>query len=175
MALAEPVSDTRVVYVDDNAAALAARADRLASVDGVSVVRTTDADRARRVVADGVDCVVSGYRVCDAAGAAFLRSLRREAAGLPVVVVGDLCDSAVDRLVATGPTDYVPRSLLADDVEPLADRIRTVVDRADERASAATAGDRTAGDRSAVDRAAGDRRTGETGSRVDSLGVDDGH
>lgn len=158
--MAEPVSDTRVVYVDDNAAALAARADRLAGVDGLSVVRTTDADRARRVAADGVDCVVSGYRVCDAAGAAFLRSLRREVSGLPVVVVGDLCDSAVDRLVATGPTDYVPRSLLADGVDPLADRVRAAVDRADERTPAAVAGDGPAEDRPLDDPARGDRSTG---------------
>lgn len=118
----------RVLSVAADAAALERHAEILES-RGFEVVTASDADTARRYLEQySVDCVLSGYRLPERDGLDFLAEVRRDYPGMPfVLLTSETSTAVVERAVAAGVTDYVPRLLLDISEALLAHRIRRAV------------------------------------------------
>jgi CheY-like chemotaxis protein len=116
--------EIRVLYVDDNEAGLAARADILHEHDRLSLTTATDIDTALAVVREReTDCIVCDYRVPSYHGFAFLRAVRQVSHVPFILLTRELSSDALAEAMDAGVTDYVPKSLATTADGLLADRI----------------------------------------------------
>jgi len=119
----------RVLFVDDDAATLAARGDFLAEHERIEVVAESRVADALDRLADDVDCVISDYDMLGTDGIEFCRLIREDRPDLPFVLfTGRRSASVVERALAAGVTDYVPKRCCESPYVLLAHRIERAVD-----------------------------------------------
>ncbi len=122
--------DITVLYVNDNEAGLAARADLLGGYDRLSVSTASEAEAALgRITDGGFDCLLTEYRLPERAGLEFVRDVRATDATLPIVLLSsNLADGVLIEALSAGVTDCVPKSVVSASYDVLADRLRRCAD-----------------------------------------------
>mgnify|MGYP002760764784 FL=1 len=117
--------DITVLYVNDNEAGLAARADLLGGYDRLSVSTASEAEAALgRITDGGFDCLLP-----ERAGLEFVRDVRATDATLPIVLLSsNLADGVLIEALSAGVTDCVPKSVVSASYDVLADRLRRCAD-----------------------------------------------
>jgi CheY-like chemotaxis protein len=120
----------RVLHVDDDAALRDLTADLLERVDeGMTVLSEADPRAVpERLEAETVDCLVTDKCMPRRDGLELCREVREDHPDLPVVVfTSQRGEGVVERAMAAGATDYVPKAPGVDQYEILADRVRRAV------------------------------------------------
>ncbi|NHN49954.1 GAF domain-containing protein [Halostella sp. JP-L12] len=87
---------------------------------------TTPAAGRELLSSGGIDCVVVGSGLPDAAATEFLRSVRDRHPRLPLFLIGGDDDANAEAL-SVGVTDYVPKAVVAERPEVLVDRVERAV------------------------------------------------
>lgn len=116
---------TRVLLVEDDESLLTV-ATRALEQSGLSVQACSELAEAERAVGAGIGCVITDLRLPDGSGMALLDHVRREAPGVPVILMtayADL-DAAVGAFRA-GAFDYLPKPF---DLDELVDLTRRALD-----------------------------------------------
>ena len=124
-----------VLLVGDGSS-LAEVLPRLERRSGITVRSATSAAAGRELLsAGGIDCVVVGSDLPDAAVMAFLRSVRDQRPDLSLILIGDDDDDAVGEALSAGITDYLPKAVVDDRPDVLTDRVERAAGTAVQRRS----------------------------------------
>ena len=122
---------TTVLHVDDDPALLETSEPLLQRAFDCSVLTATSASEGHEVLASvPVDCVVSDYDMPGSDGIEFLEAVRAEFPDLPFILfTGRGSEAVASEAIATGVTDYVQKTVGADQYTVLANRIENAVAR----------------------------------------------
>jgi CheY-like chemotaxis protein len=135
---ADPSTDPiRVLYVDDDPAALRTRAALIEQHDRIDVVtESTVTAGLERLATAEIDCVLSDVRMPDRDGLAFLDRVRERDRRFPFILFGaNPTEPLVREALAAGATDFVPKSVCTISYRLLTHRIVVAVDHYRERRS----------------------------------------
>lgn len=122
--------EIRVLYVDDDEAALRTRGQLLEEHDRIEVIAERDVDSGLEILwTTQIDCVLSDYEMPERNGMEFLDAVRSHRPDLPFIFFSSHDSEAIVRnALDAGATDYLPKSLCSISYELVANRISTAVE-----------------------------------------------
>ncbi len=122
--------DIRVLHVDDDSEFLAVASDRLQAADERISVRTVADPVAALDELDGVDCVVSDYRMPELDGLELFEAVRSDYPDLPFFFFTDEeAETTASEAISVGVTDYLEKGDENEQYTLLANRVCNAVQR----------------------------------------------
>jgi PAS domain S-box-containing protein len=130
------MTEIRVLHVDDDPAFVDTARTLLEAADDDLTVHTelTPRDALEHLASEPVDCVVSDYGMNEQSGVEFLEAVRADHPHVPFVLfTGRGSESVASAAISAGVTDYLQKSLGAEQWTVLANRIENAVEAARDR------------------------------------------